>query len=94
VSPNEADFDLRGMAPLPRNILHSQGVVPLTETGQRMGLKVLLDPTGRQELRGILSVQRPQQVTCSTLLAFGIPQSAAWVSSVTATYLTSWSPSL
>jgi len=51
VSPNEADFDLRGMAPLPRNILHSRGVVPLTETGQRMGLKVLLDPTGRQGQR-------------------------------------------
>jgi len=39
VSPNEADFDLREMDPLSRNILHSREFIALADTRQRMGSK-------------------------------------------------------
>jgi hypothetical protein len=42
VSPNEASFDLRESAPLPRNMLHSREVTALAETGQRTSLRLHL----------------------------------------------------
>jgi hypothetical protein len=35
VSPNKASFNLRENGPLPRNILHTRGVVAYRFTGQR-----------------------------------------------------------
>ena len=39
MSPNEADFDLREITPLPRNTLHTCGVVAYESTRQRTNLK-------------------------------------------------------
>jgi len=41
VSSNEADFDLREIDPLPRNILQDQGLIP-EYTGQRMNPRISL----------------------------------------------------
>jgi len=44
VSSNEAGFDLRETSPLPRNILHNQGMMTLSYTGQRADSKVYTCP--------------------------------------------------
>jgi hypothetical protein len=49
VSSNEAGFDLREKSPLPRNILHNQGMTTLSDTGQRTDSKALLHPRSHRD---------------------------------------------
>jgi hypothetical protein len=93
VSANKAGFDLREITPLSRNNLHTSGVTAHRYTGQRADQKVSWNPTGHRVWL-LPARHRFQQATCSTLLAFGIPQSADWVRKITATFTTSRSPSL
>jgi hypothetical protein len=61
VSPDEASFDLRETAPLSRNMLHSWGVMSLTDTGQRASLKVLELPISYRSW--LLSFTSPKVLT-------------------------------
>ena len=64
MSPNKARFDLRGIPPLSRNILHSWGVEDHGTTGQRTDRKVLCRPTDH---RGWLVISTNLRVSASYL---------------------------
>ena len=74
VSANEAGFDLREIAPLSRNILHSCGVKDHGTTGQRTDQEVLVVPTGH---RGwLLTLTSPKAPTGHLSYPVGVRDSA------------------
>src|SRR5229473_3415421 len=64
VSSTEADFDLREIRPLPRNILHICGVEDHGTTGQRANLKLGVLATG---CRGWLVLPTSPKVSADSL---------------------------
>ena len=65
VSSNEANFDLREIRPLPRNILHICGVEDHGTTGQRANLKLGVLATG---CRGWLVLPTSPKVSTANLI--------------------------
>ena len=74
VSATEADFDLREIRPLPRNILHICGVEDHGTTGQRANLKLGVLATG---CRGWLVLPTSPKVSTANLIyAVGVRDTA------------------